>query len=194
MANVHLDLLAPAGMAEARTAAISAFYWFTHATTTEQFASIQKDGLNPTWTKSSTAPAEVIDTIGGDGKKIICLSTYPKPTPLMLNKGGKAVFKLALPADKLPVRVGIDWSFGGTWQLTIDNHSSINGACLGQVFLSVLRNLEVVVSYDNIPATDLKVCTVAVHDKPPADWLDLVGIDFKDVAIFKPDNLGYISL
>ena|ERR1043166_3759465 len=128
MANIHIDLLAPAGMTEARTATNGAYGWFTHARTADQFAAIQNDGLKPTWPQSHMTPQEVIDAIGDDGKNIICLSPYPKNTPLLLNKGGKSAFKLALPANKLPVRVGVDWSFGGTWDLTIRNHRHMNGA------------------------------------------------------------------
>jgi hypothetical protein len=194
MTNVHIDLLAPAGMTEARTAAIGAYGWFTHSRTTEQFDTIQKDGLEPTWPQSHMTPQEVIDAIGDGGKNIICLSPYPKKTPLLLNKGGKSAFKLAVPANKLPARVGVDWSFGGTWDLTISNHRYMNGAPLGQVFLSVLRSREVIISYDAIPAADMKVCTEALRDKPPSDWPDLVGVAFKDVAIFEPDDFGNISL
>jgi hypothetical protein len=193
MTSIHVDLLAPAGMTEARTAAIDAFSWFTHASTTDQFGSIQKDGLKPKWPKS-IPPQEVIDSIGDDGRNIICLSPYPKQTLLFLNKGGKSAFKLALPANKLPVRVGVDWSFGGTWDLTLSIHRHMNGALLRQVFVSVLRDREVIIAYDAIPAADLKVCTEALRDKNPSDWPDLVATDFKHVAIFEPDALGNIAL
>ena len=60
MANIHTDLLASAGMTEARTAAIGAYGWFSHARTTDQLATIQKDGLKPTWPQSHMTPQEVV--------------------------------------------------------------------------------------------------------------------------------------
>jgi hypothetical protein len=194
MTNFHAELLTPAGMADVRDAAVGAYAWFTHAGTIDQFDAIQKDGLKPTWPHAHMTPDEVTAAFGDVGKNILCLSPYPKTIPLMLNKGGKSVFKLGLPADKLPARVGVDWSFGGTWNLTTENRQSVNGATRGQVFLSVLKRREVIVSYDGIPAADLKVCTEAVRDKPPSEWPELIDVDFKDVAIFAPDLCGNIPL
>ncbi len=87
MTNIHTQLLAATGMAEARTAAIGAYGWFTHARTTDQFDDIQTNGLKPTWPQAFTPP-EVIAAIGAGGKNIICLSPYPKTMTLHLNKGG----------------------------------------------------------------------------------------------------------
>jgi hypothetical protein len=192
--NFHEELLSQGGMAEVRSAAMIGFAWYTHARTTDQYATIQSEGIRPTWPQSNVTPQEVIDAIGTDGKNIICLSPYPKKTILMLNKGGNCVFKLAIQANKLPARLGIDWSFGGTWDLTNTNRRLRPDLSRADVFMSILRSREVIVSYDPVPAVDLRVCTEVLRNNPPSDWPPLVGTDLKDVAIFSPDLIGNIAL
>src|SRR5712664_2783694 len=61
------------------------------------------------------AEEELLQVLGPAGMNIICLSIYPKPSMLLLNKGGANLFKMALHREALPGRVGLDFTFGGTY-------------------------------------------------------------------------------
>jgi hypothetical protein len=105
-----------------------------------------------------------------------------------------SMFKMAIHRDALPKRIGLDCTFGGTFECAAAMRARNPNLSRGQVFLAMVTNREVVISYDAIPAADLRVCTEALRDNSPSDWPPLLGADLKNVEIFKPDLVGNVQL
>src|SRR5471030_1050752 len=155
------ELLTPEGMADGHAAVVAAYEWFTHASEVRHFERIKANGLQLAWPDGAFDVAEIIEAYGRAGQNIICVSIYPKPSILLLNKGGASLFKMALHRDALPPRVGIDCTFGGTYavasQLKRDNLERTRG----EIFMAMVRGREIVISFDAIPASALQVCPKA---------------------------------
>jgi hypothetical protein len=188
------ELLTPQGMAEGHAAVVAAYEWFTHASEVRHFQTVKKTGLQLAWPDGAFDVAEIIDAYGRAGQNIICLSVYPKPSTLLLNKGGASLFKMALHRDALPARVGIDCTFGGTYAVASQLRRHNPGKTPREIFLAMVRHREIVISFDPIPASVLRVCPKSAPDAPPSEWPMLVDTDFADVAIFGPDLLGNVPV
>jgi hypothetical protein len=183
------EMLSPDGMKEGHAAVIAAYEWFTHASKVDRFEEIKTKGLdlkNPGGTEE-----EVVHVLGNAGRHIVCLSVYPKRSNMLLNKGA-ALFKIALHRDALPVRVGIDSTFGGTYAAAYRTKQRNPGLSRADVILAMVKDRDIVISYDPIPAAALRVCPKAAPDAAPSDWTMLVGTDLADVAIFEPDLMGNV--
>jgi hypothetical protein len=98
------ELLTPEGMADGHAAVVAAYEWFTHASEVRHFERIKANGLQLAWPDGAFDVAEIIEAYGRAGQNIICVSIYPKPSILLLNKGGASLFKMALHRDALPPR------------------------------------------------------------------------------------------
>jgi hypothetical protein len=183
------ELLTPEGMKEGHAAVVAAYEWFTHASSVDLFDKIKAEGLalrNP-----GGAEDEVLHVLGEAGRHIVCLSVYPKTSVMHLNKG-KPLFKVALQRNDLPERVGIDSTFGGTYAAAHRMKQDQPDLTRAEVFLAMVKDRTVVVSYDPIPASALRVCPKAAHDAPPREWPMLSVTNFADVAIFEPDFFGNV--
>lgn len=187
-------LLSPAGMAAGRAAVIDTFEWFTHASPIDHFEAIQSQGLVRAWPGSTEGREEILATLGEEGLSIVCLSPYPKSIPLFLNKGGASLFKMALNRGAIPARVGIDCTFGGTYSHAANMKATNAQMSDADVFLAMVRDREVIVTFDPIPSNVLRVCPNVAPDLPPARWPMLVDVSREDVAIFPPDSIGNVLL
>lgn len=181
-------------MAECRAAVVAAYEWFTHARTVDQFENVKAKGIPLAWPEAAFPPAELLEALGKAGQNIICLSIFPKNSILHLDKGHSSVFKMALQRDALPLRVGLDCTFGGTYDCASTMRASKPDASLGEIFLAVVRNREVVITFDAIRPDVLRICPKAEPDAPHEKWPRLVDTDFEEAAIFKPDLLGNVRL
>jgi hypothetical protein len=150
MSNFHEQLLTNAGMAAAHAVLISKYEWFVHATIMDVFTKVKGCGLQPRLPETGHSWPEILQQLGCGGSNIICLSPYPRNQILLLNKGGKSVFKLALHCDALPKRIGFDWSLMGTRQRSCDMRRSSTSLLDEQICLRMIQNSEAVVSYDPI--------------------------------------------
>lgn len=185
------ELLSPDGMKEGHAAVVAVYEWFTHASTVDRFEQIKAEGLglnNP-----GGAEEEVLHVLGEAGRHIVCLSLYPKTSVMHLNKGA-ALFKMAVHRDALPERIGMDSTFGETYasahHLKHDNPSLTRA----DVILAMVKDRDIVVSYDALPASALRVCPKVAPDAPPWEWPMLADTDFSEVAIFEPDLIGNVAV
>jgi hypothetical protein len=194
MNNFHEQLLTNAGMAAAHAVLISKYEWFVHATIADVFTKVKGCGLQPRLPETGHPWPEVLQQLGCGGSNIICLSPYPRNQILLLNKGGKSVFKLALHCDALPRRIGFDWSLMGTRQRSCDMRRSSTSLLDEQIFLRMIQNSESVVSYDPIAASVLRVCPEDARESHPATWPLLTDSSSDDIAIFAPDIVGNVSI
>jgi hypothetical protein len=64
---------------------------------------------------------------------------------------------LAIRTKDLPLRLGLDWSFGGCWQEAIDLPRNDPIKSFDQIFIEVIRWFDSVVSYDGVCANLLRV-------------------------------------
>jgi hypothetical protein len=65
---------------------------------------------------------------------------------------------------------------------------------MAEVFLTMVTDRSIVVSYDPIPASALHVCPEAARDAPLWDWPMLADTSFRDVAVFEPDLIGNVAV
>jgi hypothetical protein len=187
-------MLTPARMRAARTALGAAFEWFTHAAPVELYERLQRTGLEPRQPETACVPKEVLDAFGREGAKIVCLSPFPKRTPLLLNKGGRSLCKLAAPFGAILERIGVDWSFGDTWELADRLSRDGPGLPDERVFMEVVRDREVVVSCDPLTAPALRVCPKNAPLSHPSQWPILIETAVAEVQIFEPDIIGNVPL
>jgi hypothetical protein len=185
-------MLSEDGMAECRARVLIHYEWFTHGRTIDQFDSVRANGILPSQPDTVCVPTEVIEARGESGRQIICLSIHPKTRPMHLNKNGARAFKVAL--HDLPKAIGLDWSFGGTFDDAQNMRECEPSRPIADIFLAIVKDREVVVTYEPIPASALRVCTKATINKPPSEWPPLVETDFDEVAQFEPDFVGNIAL
>jgi hypothetical protein len=188
------ELLTPEGMADGHAAVVAAYEWFTHASEVRHFERIKANGLLLGWPDGAFDVAEIIEAYGRAGQNIICLSIFPKSSILLLNKGDASLFKVALPRDSLPPRVGIDCTFGGTYAIASQMKRDFPERTRGEMFLAIVKDREIVISFDAIPASGLRVCPKAAPGAPPWEWPTLVDTDFADAAIFGPDIQGNVPV
>jgi hypothetical protein len=190
--KIHERLLSPEGMLVGRAAVVERYEWFIHATPLCKFPSIQATGLEPRQPEASHPIAEVL-AARENGQKIVCLSPHPRRHPLLLNKGeGVRLFKVAVHRDDLPASVGVDWSFGGTTELAADLAEGNDK--LAEIFLRVIEDREVILSYEPIPASALRVFPKANPALPPSEWPMLMDTELADVAELKPDLVGNVAV
>ena len=132
--------------------------------------------------------------LGEAGRNIICLSIFPKNNALLLNKGGSSLFKLALHREALPPRIGLDCTFGGTYDCSLAMLAKDPDASLGKIFLAMVKDREVVISFDAIGPNVLRVCPKAEPNAPHEKWPRQIDTNLNDVAIFNPDLIGNVQL
>jgi hypothetical protein len=162
MDELVLVLLSPRGMATAHRVLTQNYAWFTHASHVRNFDLIREKGLLPA-NPGAEPPVEVIQSIASGGH-IICLQVVPKLNYLPVP--GPA-FKLALPREVLPTRIGVDWSFGD-WRQYLHTIQK-NHMELDRIVLEHVRTLESFVSYNQIPAHALRLCPRRDPNLPPHD-------------------------
>jgi hypothetical protein len=189
--RIHERLLSQDGMHAGRAAVVEKYEWFVHATPLRNFPSIKAAGLDPRQPEVSHPIAEVLAARGENGRRIVCLSPYPRRNSLLLNKG-EGLFKVAVHRENLPLAVGVDWSLGETAQLT--SNLAEGNDNLGRIFLAVVENREVILSYEPIPASALRVCPKRNPTLPPVEWPVLLGTELEDVAEFTPDIAGNVAV
>ena len=188
-------VLSPAGMTEGHGAVVATWEWFTHASARRDLERIKAKGIELKWPDGGFPPEELIAVRGYNHKEIVCLSIYPKNNTVLLSKGDW-LFKMALHRDDLPKSVGIDCTFGSTYEMAARWREEQSAASDGDIFREVVRNREVVISYEPIAPGVLRVCPEAAPDAPLSEWPRLVDTVLDDVALFGPpdDVMGYVAV
>jgi hypothetical protein len=181
-------LLTPEGMAEGRAAVVGRWEWFTHGAPQSAFAEIKAKGIEPRWPDGSFDIPELIDARGKTGQAIVCLSPIPKTRTIPICKNEWA-FVMAVHRDDLPQEIGIDCTFGGTYEQAARWRTQHPGASAGDIFAESVRDREVVVSFVTIRPEIVRVCPKAQRDAPFQDWPRIVDVELADVALFGPPDL-----
>jgi len=192
MGEVFSELLSPDGMTLVRAALVDNYEWFTHAARTRDFKDIQKGSLRPR-IPGCAVPSELTRVIGASSENILCLQPYPKLRPMHLGKL-EPMFKMAISRDLLPERNGVDWSFGGYLQDLCARRRAHPDWPPERVFLEHVRCNESLVSYDEIPASALRVCPMSAPNSPPSDWPELMRTKREDIHELYPDALGNVRV
>jgi hypothetical protein len=196
LSALHMRMLSQEGMAECCAALVGKYEWFTHGRGVDWYEDVKANGIAPRTPRNTLrVEEEPLAALGEDGKRIVCLSPYPKTRPMHLHLGGMNAFKVALHRDDFPARPGLDWSMDHTWSVPDNLKHDFPDASLGEIFAEVVRMREVVASYDPLPPGVLRVCTKPLIERPPAEWPRLIDTGLADVAQFEPDKVqGYIQL
>lgn len=151
--------------------------WFIHVTSLDRFDCIKARGLDPR--SDMKAPPEIERALGAAASNIVCLH----PLGAEMHPYGTAIpplFTLAVRADHLPLRVGVDWSNSPPWaeNLCADAPST------AEAVAGCLRRMGSLVSYDAVEPAVLRVHCQRQSPTDPLKWTPLLETVLTDVATF----------
>jgi hypothetical protein len=171
-------------MAAARQALIATYRFFTHASEIGNYHSIQEHGIRrsmPAGFFPHELPAAVEQKIADDPLKIVCL--WPCGSIAMNLWKPSPMFELALPAEKLPERVGLDWSHD-SWSMACRLRKNAPERASIEIFLEVVMGTGSIASYVPIEPSKLLVCPKGVNARSdPVSWLPLIGTPKGSIAL-----------
>lgn len=173
--------LTPAGMAAAHAALIARYAWFLHVSDTDLFETIQKEGLKPN--NPGCAPhALATKSLGTKAHRILCL----RPLATLDTTPSRSTSRVALAVDRtdLPNLIGLDWSYGGVWELANIIKADAPQMSAEDVFCEVIRRRGSVVCYDGIAPSSLRVRCNGQSANDPATWSELTSVERNDLDIF----------
>jgi hypothetical protein len=163
--NIHIELLT--NMDGVKTTLVRKYLWFGHETETKNTNSIRKSSLKPG--PDTPPPHEVLEVLGDDGRQIVCL--HPIGSSLRRSGTGEPPFAhLAISADDLPLRVGLDWSDSYSWSLAKTIRKTERTKPSLEVCADVAYRSGTVVSYDEISARKIRVCRRGDPKDDPSKW------------------------
>ncbi len=173
--------LTPSGMAAAHAALIERYAWFLHVSDADLFATIKSEGLKPN-NPGCAAPDLVLKHLKDKAQKVLCLR--PQSTFDTTPQRGNSRFVLAVGKQDLPTTIGLDWSYGGAWNLAGIIKSDAPKMSDEQVFCEVVRRWGSVITYDGIRASALRVRCEGMAEDDPAAWRELPTVERKDLYVF----------
>ena len=173
LSAANKELLTDAGMASARAAIANARRWFVHVTSYDSVSEITRVGLRPTNPGlASGSPVEVDEdvaaAIGIGADEILCL--MPMPSQDTRPKRDIPQVAMAVDGSDLPMRIGVDWSYGGCLTLVDVLVRESPTSPLPSIFVEVALRRGSIVSYDIIPATAVRVRTKGAPANDPSQW------------------------
>jgi hypothetical protein len=173
--------LTPSGMAAAHTALTERFSWFLHVSDTSLFETIKSQGLKPH--NPGCAPHDLaVKHLGDMADKILCLR--PLSTFDTTPERGKPRFILAVAKQHLPILIGLDWSYGGAWNLAGIIKDDAPELPDEQVFCEVVRRWGSVAAYDGVPASSLRVRCKGMTENDPGAWSTLTSVERDELHVF----------
>lgn len=170
------------GYSQARQMVIDNYPYLVHNTSKYSLRNIKNEGLKPNpVTYTQDADYKLIKkSFGGYIPPILCLS--------FLNSGIQGShldegIQLAVHTSDLPqdIRLGIDWSFSGTWDLVPIKirefwHEHEKEPTLLEIYLKIFAHQKCIVSYDKISPELLHVQLNNSPEDDPAGWPKLMTI------------------
>lgn len=177
----HDHLLTDTGMASAREALIREHRWFLHVTALQHYDKIKIEGLrrhNP----GCAAPALVIERLGATATAVVffrpqhSFDTTPQRDPSRV--------LLAIERDNLPAKIGLDWSYDGCWNLARILNEETPTMTNEHIFCAVVTRWGSVMSYEAIPAVNIRVWTRSSSREDPSGWPYIGDTDRDAVQIF----------
>jgi len=181
-------LLTAEGMADGWAAVVEQWEWFTHGAPQSAFSHIKEKGIEPRWPDGSFDIEELIGARGRDGQAIVCLTPIPKTRSVSICKN-EDVFVMAIHRDDLPREIGIDCTFGGTYEQAAQWRAERPNATAAEIFRESVRDREVVVSFVTIRPEIIRVCPKAAPGALFADWPIITSIELADASLFGPPDL-----
>ncbi|MCA0032640.1 hypothetical protein [Mesorhizobium sp. B263B2A] len=180
LSATHIELLTPGGMARARTIVINSHSWFVHVSGLDRLAGLKASGIEPR-NPGATIDAVIAAALGDGSGAIVCLrpifafNTRPnRDYPQML---------LSISNSDLPQRIGIDWSYPGSWNLVDVKQREAPEMRIDVIFAHVVQQSGSIASYDLIPAEVVRVWAKGTPENDPSKWPSLLQIAAADVSI-----------
>ena len=161
----------PAMIKEIRVRLADGLKWYRHITGRDRLDSIATEGLqrrNPVW-DGFKPDDEVCAAFGDDAGNIVCL--YPfgtfeaRPAP---SDSGDAI--LAIHADDLPERIGLDWSYSGVYGKADGVRQLAPHLSDAEVFVEVVKKRGSVACFDPIPADAIRIWIEGQPTDNPQGW------------------------
>lgn len=158
-------------MAVMRSSLAKSYRWYTHISSApDSFLGIQARGIEPRLPRGTIEiPDEVTTAFGPGNERIVCLYVPGTECGEVIPDGTPPLFRMALEAKDLPKRVGIDWTYV-SWQMTgaiVQQDPTIS---VDRLICQLVRRYSVLVCYDPIPATALRVCDRKSDPLRPERW------------------------
>lgn len=167
--------LTPEGMATARAALVARFPWFLHVSEKRHLGSIRSRGLEPR-NPGCPAPNEV------GQNTIVCFR--PMGTFNTTPNRGELRFLVAVTGNDLTPTIGLDWSYGGCWNLADLLHAQDPNRPPENIFCEVVRRFGSVVTYEQLSPSTLRVWTKGTNCNNPETWPLLSETRECDIEIF----------
>ncbi|ESY72776.1 hypothetical protein X743_14445 [Mesorhizobium sp. LNHC252B00] len=153
--------------------------WYLHASDPANFEDIKAGGLETRFPGGSV-PDIVKDRFGTTAKQVLCLRPIGTEDPTGSRSSER--FLLAVERNFLPLSIGLDWSFVGTWTLPDILRADDPKMTDDEIFYEVVRRRGSVLSYDGIPASNIRVWCKGSGCDAPSTWPRLVASTISDIV------------
>lgn len=165
-------------MADMRMAVGMRYKWYVHLAKAARISNIVADGLQPL--KDTGAPDIVKQYLGEDGANRICfnpLGTLLVPGPVEPGP----YYLLALEREHLPRRIGLDWSYGGSYSSAGVYEKDFRGMSPEDIFLKSVHEYGCIISYDPVPPAHIRAFAVGSRAHNPLTWPPLNAVNEADL-------------
>lgn len=186
MTTSHLLILDAAETSSLQLAISKQQGWFQHYGSSHALQDIRMHGLKPALQSPAMWSSDYYEEAKRYGTKLLCLSIDPRRSPIQLTT---ETVLLVVEATHLPNRLGFDWSF----QNAIDVARRAVARCStpDQAFVEAVMCAEVLVSYETIPASALRVKRPGDDRKKQRTWPMLCDTDDAEIERFAADTQVY---
>jgi len=168
----HIDLLTDL-MPAARRALASRFEWYSHVTWRCKEPGIRDSGLQCHMPSETRAPQAIVDVLGEKAHKIACLHPFGAKLALFPERGENPL-RLAVHQSDLPTEIGLDWSYGGAFNLADLLHDADPTRETVGIFVEVVDRWGSVACYQPVQRTCLRVHVGDLPILDPTDWPMLI--------------------
>lgn len=172
LSDFHKRLLVDPERSSARAAIQAAYPWYRHITLLKNKDCIAKRGLRGAYPGGAYPDDDIVALMQPGEGNIVCLHPWGaqdvKPAP-----GGPPI-TLAVAAADLPMRIGLDWSYGEVFNDADGHHRIRPDRPSASIFVEVVTYFGSVASYDTIPSSVLRIWEPGLPEDDPTDWPMLV--------------------
>jgi hypothetical protein len=157
------------------------FKWYYHVTPMRNVAPIRKEGLLPK--RDKTAPDIVKKYAGSSASNLICLNPLGADVvPPTVQVGPFAC--LAIVNEALPMRLSLDWSYGGAFGIAEVLRSENANRPASSIFVESAKRWGSIVAYDAIPKEVLRAYRQGCMPHDPSRWPMLTVVTDDVLQIF----------
>lgn len=172
LSDFHKTLLMDPERSSARAALQAVYPWYRHITLLKHKESIAENGLIGFYPDGAYPDDDIVALMDPGEGRIVCLHPWGSQ-PVRPAPNGPPI-TLAVAAADLPMRLGLDWSYGEVFDHAESHHRANRQRPSASIFAEVVTYYGSVASYDTIPASVLRIWEPGLPPDDPTDWPMLV--------------------